>query len=138
MSTPARALPSRSRTAPARSTSRTPARRPTTARPTPGARARGGAPAAVRRRTRRPLSVAIPFLLGVLLFSAVALQVLAAQSSLDIRAANDRLETLADEQRELLRQQATLSSPGRIADWAGAHGMELATGVRILTGPVGG
>ncbi|MFM8999810.1 MAG: hypothetical protein ACKOKE_07145 [Actinomycetota bacterium] len=82
--------------------------------------------------------MAIPILLGVLLFSAVALQVFAAQASLDIGAANDRIEQLADEQRELLRQQAALSAPGRIADWAAAHGMELATGVRILTGPAGG
>lgn len=76
------------------------------------------------------------------MFSAVALQVFAAQASLDIGAASDRIERLADEQRQLLRQQAALSSPGRIADWAAAQGMELATGVRILTasatGPVGG
>lgn len=130
MSAPARAIPPRPRSAPAR-------------------RGRGGTSAATASRRRPPprrrpaprrhrLAVALPFLVGALLFAAVALQVLAAQTSLDIDAANDRIERLADEQRELLRQQATLSAPGRIAGWASAHGMELATGVRILTSPAGG
>lgn len=147
MSTPARRLPasaspkrsSRARTTPSR-TSRTPARRPTTARRTdPGVRVRGAAPVAPRRRARRPiLSVVLPFLVGALLLGTVAMQVVAAQTALQIDAARDRIELLADEQRELLRQQATLSAPGRIADWAQTHGMEIASGVRILTGPVGG
>lgn len=130
MSAPARAIPQRPRPAPARRT------QPRRAQPR-----RTGVGTASRRRPvprRRRLAVALPFLVGALLFAAVALQVFAAQTSLDIDAANDRIERLADEQRELLRQQATLSAPGRIAEWASAHGMELATGVRILTAPVGG
>ncbi|MFM7719296.1 MAG: hypothetical protein ACKO8G_07435, partial [Actinomycetota bacterium] len=70
--------------------------------------------------------------LGGLLLAVVSLNVVLASSSLRIDAAQQRLRDLGAEQRELLRTQAALSSPERIAAWAESHGMRMAEDVRIL------
>lgn len=140
MSVPARSVPRTERTttrrpsgrtAPMRTPARTPARRPAPAR-TP-ARAASGRRVRVKRR---PVLIPLAAVLGLLLFSIVAVSVVLAGSSMQIDAARSAVQQLTWEQRDLLRQRAELTSPGRIAEWAESHGMTLAETVQVL--PMGG
>lgn len=76
-------------------------------------------------------------LVGSMLFAIVVLHVLLAQQSFRIEAAQRRIQTLSTEQLDLVRTQATLSAPGRIATWATRHGMRLPDSIRILRAPNG-
>jgi cell division protein FtsL len=72
-----------------------------------------------------------------MVLAIVVLHVLLAQQSFTIDAAERRLEALDQEHLQLVREQATKSAPGRIADWASRHGMRLPDDIRILRAPNG-
>jgi hypothetical protein len=70
-----------------------------------------------------------------MVLSIVVLHVLLAQQSFRIDEAERRMEVLSQEHLELVTRQATLSAPGRVAAWAGRHGMRLPDDIRILRAP---
>ena len=71
----------------------------------------------------------------VFLASTILVNVLLAQTSFRIEEAERHLERLTEEHLELVREQATLSAPGRISAWASRHGMRLPDDIRILHAP---
>ncbi len=71
-------------------------------------------------------------LVGSIVFGIVVLNVLLAQASFRIDEMERRIEALSTDHVELVREQATLSAPGRIARWASRHGMRLPDDIRIL------
>jgi hypothetical protein len=130
-----------------------PARRMSSPAEAPGRAPRPSAPRSPRPSTtrqtsarrpstrRRPHHLGFALLAGVLIGSMVlgivVLHVLLAQQSFRIDDAERRIETLGTEHLELVRTQATLSAPGRIAAWATRHGMRLPDDIRILRAPNG-
>ena len=93
-----------------------------------------------RRRLRRRqhhlgFAVLSAFVAGSMVFGIVVLNVLLAQASFRIDEAERQIDALAQEHLELVREQATLSAPGRIAAWASRHGMRLPDDIRILHAP---
>jgi cell division protein FtsL len=70
-----------------------------------------------------------------MVFGIVVVNVLLAQTSFRIEEAERRLERLSEENLELVREQATLSAPGRISAWASRHGLRLPDDIRILHAP---
>jgi len=72
-----------------------------------------------------------------MLFGIVVLNALLAQTAVRIDQADRRIEALSQERLALVREQATLSAPGRIASWASRHGMRLPDDIRILRAPNG-
>jgi cell division protein FtsL len=125
---PERRTPLRSPRAPARPV---PARRRT--QPVAPARPR---PVAARRPGPRRRSIGFVLLastvVGSMVFGIVVVNVLLAQTSFRIGEAERHLEELSDDHLELVREQATLSAPGRISAWASRHGMRLPDDIRIL------
>ncbi len=75
---------------------------------------------------------------GSMVFGIVVVNVLLAQTSFRIDDAERHLEALSDDHLELVREQATLSAPGRISAWASRHGMRLPDDIRILHAPGSG
>jgi hypothetical protein len=67
-----------------------------------------------------------------MVFGIVVVNVLLAQTSFRIGVAERHLEELSEDHLELVREQATLSAPGRISAWASRHGMRLPDDIRIL------
>ena len=87
-----------------------------------------------RRRRKHHLGFAIlatvvvaPMVLGI-----VSLNALLAQTSFRIDETERRIEELSRENLELVHEQAKLSAPGRIADWASRNGMRLPDDIRFL------
>ncbi|HZD18976.1 MAG TPA: hypothetical protein VE669_12615 [Actinomycetota bacterium] len=76
-------------------------------------------------------------LVGAMVFGIVVLNVLLAQQSFRLDEAERRIEALTTAHLELVREQAALSAPGRIAAWADRHGMRLPDDIRILRAPSG-
>ena len=109
----------------------------------PRERAQPVAPATVRpvaaRRPSHRRSIGFVLLastvLGSMVFGIVVVNVLLAQTSFRIEAAERHFERLSEEHLELAREQATLSAPGRISAWASRHGMRLPDDIRILHAP---
>ena len=131
MSVPARTL---SPVAPAPRTTPAPARPPDPPRRSTPARAR-----TAPRRRRSPLGFVVlaSVVVGSMVLGLVSLNVLLAQVSFRIDAAERRVSDLAREQVDLVRRQATLSAPGRIAGWAARNGMRLPDDIRSLHAPSG-
>jgi cell division protein FtsL len=75
---------------------------------------------------------------GSMVFGIVVVNVLLAQTSFRIGEAERHLEDLSEDHLELVREQATLSAPGRISAWASRHGMRLPDDIRILHVPGSG
>ena len=73
-----------------------------------------------------------------MVFGIVVVNVLLAQTSFRIGEAERYLEELAEDHLELVREQASLSAPGRISAWASRHGMRLPDDIRILHVPGSG
>jgi cell division protein FtsL len=145
----------------------TPARKLTAPRPvdrrTPGGRGGAGAPGRAhrahgvdngiegplrrhnravppkRRRKQHRLGFAVfaSALVASMVLGIVVLHALLAQQSFRLADAERKIDQLSVERLELLRAQATLSAPGRIADWAFRHGMRLPDDIRILRAPEG-
>jgi len=117
----------------------TPAQGTRIATPPEGTRApdRAAPPSAARRARRHHLGFALlaAVLLGSMVFGIVVLNALLAQASFRMDQAERRIEELSLEHLELVREQATLSAPGRIAAWASRHGMRLPDDIRILHAP---
>jgi cell division protein FtsL len=72
---------------------------------------------------------------GSMVFGIVVVNVLLAQTSFRIGEAERHLEELSEDHLELVREQASLSAPGRISAWASRHGMRLPDDIRILHAP---
>jgi cell division protein FtsL len=91
------------------------------------------------RRKKHHLGFALlaSTLVGAMVFAIVVLHVLLAQQSFRLDTAERRLVALDQENLALVREQATLSAPGRIAEWATRHGMRLPDDIRILRAPNG-
>ena len=88
-----------------------------------------------RRRTRRRslgFVVLASAVVGSMVFGIVVVNVLLAQTSFRIDEAERHLEVVSEDHLELVREQATLSAPGRISAWASRHGMRLPDDIRIL------
>jgi len=75
------------------------------------------------------------FVVGSMILAIVTFNVLLAQTSFRMDAAQQRIDQLGQEQVDLVRQQATLSAPGRIAAWARRHDMRLPDDIRSLHVP---
>ena len=137
MSQPARRLEPERRT-PSRPARPAPARR--RAQPVAPLQQR---PAAARRpgpRRRRSIGFVLlaSTVVGSMVFGIVVVNVLLAQTSFRIGEAERHLEELSEDHLELVREQATLSAPGRISAWANRHGMRLPDDIRILHVPGSG
>ena len=76
-------------------------------------------------------------LVGSMVLGIVVLHALLAQQSFRIAEVERTIDELGVKRLELLRAQATLSAPGRIADWAFRHDMRLPDDIRILRAPEG-
>ena len=92
-----------------------------------------------RRRKQHRLGFAVfsSALVASMVLGVVVLHALLAQQSFRLADAERKIDQLGLERLELLRSQATLSAPGRIADWAFRHGMRLPDDIRILRAPEG-
>ena len=97
----------------------------------------GRRPAAHRKRHHVGFAILAGALVCALVFAIVVLHALLAQQAFRIDETERRIEALTEEQLELVREQATLSAPGRIAAWATRHGMRLPDDIRILRAPNG-
>jgi cell division protein FtsL len=124
------------RPAPSPSRTSSPARRsdPSAGRQAP-ARARPATSSAKRRKHHLGFMVFSAFVVGSMILAIVTFNVLLAQTSFRMDAAQERIDRLAQEQVDLVRQQATLSAPGRIAAWARRHDMRLPDDIRSLHVP---
>jgi hypothetical protein len=71
-------------------------------------------------------------LVGSMILGIVVLHALLAQQSFRIVEAERTIEELGHVRLQLVRAQATLSAPGRIAAWATRHDMRLPDDIRIL------
>jgi hypothetical protein len=107
------------------------AKRPLRSRPRPAT--------TPRRRKKHHLGFAVTssMLVGLMVLGIVVLNVLLAQQSFRIQETERRIDALGRERLGLVREQATLSAPGRIAGWASRHGMRLPDDIRILRAPDG-
>lgn len=74
-------------------------------------------------------------MIGGIVLGIVTMNVLLAQTSFHIDAVSERVVALVQERLELVRQQAELSAPDRIAAWARRHGMRLPDDIRFLHAP---
>lgn len=121
MSVPARTLPARKpRPAPA-----VPSRRPAPQRKATPSR---------RSRSRHHVGFAIlaGTILTLMVIGIVTLNALLAQASFRLQALETRITGLSERRLTLELEVARLSSPGRIAEWASVHGMELPEQVHLL------
>jgi cell division protein FtsL len=126
---PARRTPSRPGTVP-------PAHR---AAPLPKREAPAGSRAATssakRRKHHLGFFVFSAFVVSSMILAIVTLNVLLAQTSFRMDAAQERIDRLTQEQVDLVRHQAALSAPRRIAAWARRHDMRLPDDIRFLHVP---
>ena len=98
---------------------------------------RAGTPKRRRKQHRLGFAVFASALVASMVLGIVVLHALLAQQSFRLADAERKIDQLGVERLELLRAQATLSAPGRIADWAFRHGMRLPDDIRILRAPEG-
>jgi cell division protein FtsL len=72
---------------------------------------------------------------GLMVLGLVSLNALLAQASFRIDDLSNRMHRLEGDHLELVSEQARLSAPGRIADWARRNGMRLPDDIRLLHAP---
>ncbi len=74
---------------------------------------------------------------GAMVLALVSLNALLAQASFRVDDLSNRIDALEADHLELVSEQAQLSAPGRIAEWARRNGMRLpqADGIRYLHAP---
>ena len=85
-----------------------------------------------RRKHHVGFAVFASALVGAMVLGIASLNALLAQTSFRIDEAERRIEELTREHVDLVREQASLSAPGRIADWARRNGMRLPDDIRSL------
>ena len=87
-----------------------------------------------RRRRKHHVGFAIlaTVIVGSMVLAIVSLNALLAQQSFRIDETERLIDALLTEQLELVHEQARLSAPGRIADWARRNGMRLPDDIRSL------
>jgi cell division protein FtsL len=74
---------------------------------------------------------------GTMVFGIASMNAVLAQTSFRIDEAERRIQELSLDNLELIRAQAQLSAPGRIAAWARRNGMRLPDDIRSLHAPGG-
>ena len=89
-------------------------------------------PAKRRRKHQVGFAIVSAILVAPMLFGIVTLNALLAQMAFRIDEADRRIEELSDEHLSLVHEQAQLSAPGRIAEWARRNGMRLPDDIRSL------
>ena len=94
-----------------------------------------GTSSAKRRKHHLGFLVFSAFVVSSMILAIVTLNVLLAQTSFRMDAAQERIDRLTQEQVDLVRHQAALSAPGRIAAWARRHDMRLPDDIRFLHVP---
>jgi hypothetical protein len=72
---------------------------------------------------------------GVLLLALVSLNAVLAKGSFRVDDLSNRMDTLEAQHLELVSEQAELSAPGRIDDWARRNGMRHLDDIRLLHAP---
>lgn len=94
-------------------------------------------PVARPRRRKHHLGFLIlsSVVMGSMILGLVSLNALLAQRSFRIDDLRGRIDVLTQERLELQHEQAALSAPGRIAEWAHRHGMRLPDDIRSLHVP---
>jgi cell division protein FtsL len=99
----------------------------------------GAAAPRARRRRKHHVGFAILTMLvvGTMVFGIASLNAVLAQTSFRIDEAERRIQELSLDNLELIRAQAQLSAPGRIAAWARRNGMRLPDDIRSLHAPGG-
>ena len=125
MSVPARALPVPG-VPPNRRAHQPPSEEPRPSRPASPSRR-----AAARPRTsgvHLGFAVFAGLVVAGLLVMLVCVQVMLAQTSFHASELHDRIAQLSEQYEVMSAQAAQLSAPGRIAEWALAHGMVQADG----------
>lgn len=73
--------------------------------------------------------------MAVMVLTLVSLKALLAQQSFAVDDLSKRIDALEGQHLELASEQAQLSAPGRIADWARQSGMRLPDDIRLLHAP---
>jgi cell division protein FtsL len=69
---------------------------------------------------------------GSAVLGLVSLNAMRAKASFRLDDVSSRIDGLEQQRLELLLEQAELSAPGRIAEWARRNGMRLPDDIRIL------
>ncbi len=72
---------------------------------------------------------------GVMVLALVSLNAVLAKASFRADDLSQRIERLQAQRLELTSEQAQLSAPGRIYDWARRNGMRLPDDIRLLHAP---
>jgi cell division protein FtsL len=74
-------------------------------------------------------------IVGAMVLALVSLNAVLAKASFQADDLSDRIDRLEAQQLELTSEQAQLSAPGRIYDWARRNGMRLPDDIRLLHAP---
>jgi cell division protein FtsL len=74
-------------------------------------------------------------IVGSMVLGLVSLNALLAKASFRVDDLSGRVGELEVEHLELASEQAELSAPGRIAEWARRNGMRLPDDIRLLHAP---
>jgi cell division protein FtsL len=72
---------------------------------------------------------------GSMVLGLVSLNALLAKASFRLDDLSKRIDALEVEHLDLVSEQAQLSAPGRIAEWARRNGMRLPDDIRLLHAP---
>lgn len=139
---PARVRRAASASAPAEPATRR--REPTSASPPPAParvgqarvrQARVRQARATSRRHRAGFVVLLCAVVGCTVLGLVSMNALLANTSFRVDDLSRRIDSLETHHLELVLEQAQLSAPGRIAEWARRIGMRLPDDIRILHAP---
>ena len=130
MSTPARKLAPRPEPVPfsqppARPSRAPAARPPVTTPPSPSRRARRGSPHA--------FWFFAAVIVTAMVVAVVSVSALLVRASFRMDSLESRIAELKVAQEDLIRQEAEISSPSRVSEWAHAHGFVMPDGVVILS-----
>jgi len=90
------------------------------------------APRIRRRKHAAGFAALATAVVGLMVLGIVTLNALLAQTSFRVDEVERRIDELSQEHLELVREQAQLSAPGRIAEWARRNGMRLPDDIRSL------
>jgi cell division protein FtsL len=90
---------------------------------------------ATSRRHRAGFVVLLCAVVGCTVLGLVSMNALLANTSFRVDDLSRRIDSLETHHLELVLEQAQLSAPGRIAEWARRIGMRLPDDIRILHAP---